>query len=61
MQIDGELRQAQIRVKSLQHNQEVLQQLLPKHAATQDEIDQNQTALLTAQAALKRRRKEKKI
>ncbi len=59
VQIDGELRQAQIRVKSLQHNQEVLQQLLPKHAATQDEIDQNQTALLTAQAAFETAQKRK--
>jgi HlyD family secretion protein len=59
VQVDGELRQAQIRVKSLQRNQQVLQELLPKHAATQDEIDQNQTALLSAQASVETAQKKK--
>lgn len=59
VQVDGELRQAQIRVKSLQHDQQVLQELLPKHAATQDEIDQNQTALLSAQASVETAQKKK--
>jgi HlyD family secretion protein len=51
-QVEGDLRKAQIEVSSLERTQEVLKQLVAKHAATQNDLDQNQSALAKAQATL---------
>jgi HlyD family secretion protein len=48
----GDLSKAKIDVKNYQHMQSTLQQLVAQHAATQDELDQNQANLARAQATL---------
>ncbi|MFY9531079.1 MAG: efflux RND transporter periplasmic adaptor subunit [Candidatus Acidiferrales bacterium] len=51
-QVEGDLRKAQIEVSGLERTQEALKQLVAKHAATQNDLDQNQNALAKAQATL---------
>lgn len=58
-QINGDIRKAQIDVASLQRQQEQLKQLVAQKAATQDELDQNQSKLATAQAALQTAQQKK--
>ena len=58
-EIDGEVRQADIQVTSLQHTVDVLQDLLAKHAATRDELDRNETALAAAKAQQETARQKK--
>lgn len=58
-QIQGDLQKAQAEVTNLEHKQEALQQLLPQHAATQDELAQNQLALARARANLQTAQQKK--
>jgi HlyD family secretion protein len=51
-QIDGDIRKEQIDVATLQKQQEELKQLVAQKAATQDELDLNQSKLAQAQTAL---------
>jgi len=51
-QIDGDIRKSQIDVATLQKQQEELKQLVAQKAATQDELDANQSKLAQAQTAL---------
>ncbi|HEV2488342.1 MAG TPA: efflux RND transporter periplasmic adaptor subunit [Candidatus Acidoferrales bacterium] len=51
-QINGDIRKAQIDVASLQKQQEELKQLVAQKAATQEELDLNQSKLAQAQTAL---------
>lgn len=51
-QIEGDIRKAQIDVATLQKQQEELKQLVAEKAATQDELDANQSKLAQAQTAL---------
>ena len=50
-QLTGDLEKARVQVDSLQRKQEVLQGLVAKQAATQDELAQNHTLLAQAQAS----------
>ena len=58
-QLDGDIRKAQIDVASLQKQQEQLKQLVAQKAATQDELDANQSQLAQAQTALDTARQKK--
>jgi HlyD family secretion protein len=49
-QAQGDLDKAQINVDNLERRQAALKQLVAKHAATQDELDQNTDQLATANA-----------
>ena len=57
--MDGDLRKAQAEALRLQSEQEALQRLLARQAATRDEVAQNQLALDRAQADVKRLLAEK--
>jgi HlyD family secretion protein len=51
-QLRGEIEQEKIEVTNLERTENVLEQLLAKHAATQDELALNQAALAKARAHL---------
>jgi HlyD family secretion protein len=51
-QLRGNIVNAQTQVANLERTQQALQQLLAKHAATQDEVAQNEAALATARSNL---------
>jgi HlyD family secretion protein len=50
--LTGDINRTQIDVQNYQRMQGTLQHLVARHAATQDELDQNQAALARAQATL---------
>ena len=50
-QVRGSLQQARVDVASLERTEKALEQLVTKHAATQDELAQNQAALAKAPLA----------
>jgi HlyD family secretion protein len=52
VQIEGDVRRANIEVNRLQEQAEVLKQLVMQHAATQDELDANLSNLASAEANL---------
>jgi HlyD family secretion protein len=49
-QVRGSLEQAHVDVESLQHTEKALEQLVTQHAATEDELSQNQAALAKARS-----------
>lgn len=51
-QLRGDLKAAQVQVANLEANQKALEDLVTKHAATQDELAQNQASLAKARANL---------
>lgn len=51
-QLEGDLQAAQLQVAGLDRTGKALQSLLAQHAATQDEVSQNQVALARARANL---------
>jgi len=51
-QLQGDLQKAQVTVANLERTQQALEQLVAKQAATQNELAQNQAALLEARANL---------
>ena len=51
-QANSDLQQARIDVTNLEHTQKALEELVPKHAATQYELTQNQAALEKAQSRM---------
>jgi len=60
-QLSGDIRKAQIDVQNYERMQESLQKLVQQHAATQDELAQNEAALARAQntlATLQQRKSE---
>ncbi len=58
-QIEGDLQKAQAEVTNLERKQEALKQLVPQHAATQDELAQNQLALAQARATMQTTKQKK--
>ena len=52
-QIKGNLDQARVDVQTLEHTQKVLEVLLRQHAATQEEVSQNQASLDKARSRVK--------
>jgi len=57
--LQSDLQQAQAEVASLERNEKALEQLVPEHAATQDELAQNQTKLAKARALLEEDQQKK--
>jgi HlyD family secretion protein len=51
-QLDGDLQAAQVQVKNLEGNEQALEGLVAKHAATQDELAQTQASLAKARGNL---------
>lgn len=58
-QLNGDLQAAKVEVESLERTQKTLQNLVPEHAATQEELAQNQANLDKAHANLEALKKRK--
>lgn len=58
-QLSGDIRKAEIDVQTYEHMRDSLQQLVKEHAATQDELSQNEASLARAQATLATLRERK--